>query len=157
MSTSFKDSYYRDLIDRALDELRDNKELEIGDIISQYQRLGDDIANDQFYPSGTDELKEEQVAPFLAKCLREHNSNLIRRFRVLSDSIKEDVKKDINKNLQTALNVIEGMKTSFAENLKKEGEEYLAGLEKDMAEKTVVLKKLDNIISCVTELSSLYR
>lgn len=157
MSTSFKDSYYRDLIDRALDELRDNKELEIGDIISQYQRLGDDIANDQFYPSGTDELKEEQVAPFLAKSLREHNSNLIRRFRVLSDSIKEDVKKDINKNLQTALNVIEGMKTSFADNLKKEGEEYLAGLEKDMAEKTVVLKKLDNIISCVTELSSLYR
>lgn len=157
MSTSFKDSYYRDLIDRALDELRDNKELEIGDIISEYQRLGDDIANDQFYPSGTDELKEEQVVPFLAKCLREHNSNLIRRFRVLSDSIKEDVKKDINKNLQTALNVIEGMKTSFADNLKKEGEEYLAGLEKDMAEKTVVLKKLDNIISCVTELSSLYR
>ena len=157
MSTSFKDTYYRDLIDKALDELRDNKELEIGDIISEYQRLGDDIANDQFYPSGTDELKEEQVASYLARCLREHNSNLIHRFRTLSDSIKEDVKKEINKNLQTALDVIENMKTSFADNLKKEGEEYLAGLEKDMAEKTVVLKKLDDIISCVTELSSLYR
>ncbi len=157
MSTSFKDTYYRDLIDKALDELRDNKELEIGDIISEYQRLGDDIANDQFYPSGTDELKEEQVASYLARCLREHNSNLIHRFRNLSDSIKEDVKKEINKNLQTALDVIENMKTSFADNLKKEGEEYLAGLEKDMAEKTVVLKKLDDIISCVTELSSLYR
>ena len=157
MSTSFKDTYYRDLIDRALDDLRDNKELAIGDIISEYQRLGDDIANDQFYPSDTDELKEEQVASYLARCLREHNSNLISRFRILSDSIKEDVKKEINKNLQTALNVIERMKTSFADNLKKEGEEYLVGLEKDMAEKTVVLKKLDNIISCVTELSSLYR
>ncbi len=157
MSTSFKDTYYRDLIDKALDELRDNKELEIGDIISEYQRLGDDIANDQFYPSGTDELKEEQVASYLARCLREHNSNLIHRFRNLSDSIKEDVKKEINKNLQTALDVIENMKTSFADNLKKEGEEYLADLEKDMAEKTVVLKKLDDIISCVTELSSLYR
>ena len=157
MSTSFKDTYYRDLIDKALDELRDNKELEIGDIISKYQRLGDDIANDQFYPSGTDELKEEQVASYLARCLREHNSNLIHSFRNLSDSIKEDVKKVINKNLQIALDVIEKMKTSFADNLKKEGEEYLAGLEKDMAEKTVVLKKLDDIISCVTELSSLYR
>lgn len=157
MSTSFKDTYYRDLIDKALDELRDNKELEIGDIISKYQRLGDDIANYQFYPSGTDELKEVQVASYLARCLSEHNKKLIHSFRNLSDSIKEDVKKEINENLQPALDVIEKMKTSFADNLKKEGEEYLAGLEKDMAEKTVVLKKIENIISCISELSTLYQ
>ena len=157
MSTSFKDAYYRELIDKALDELRDNKELTIGDIISDYQRQGDDIANQQFYPYGTDELKEEQVNSYLAKCLREHNSNLISNFRILSDSIKEDVKKEINKNLQNALSVIEGMKNSFANNLKKEGETYLASLEKDMEEKTVVLKLIENIINCVTELSNLYR
>jgi hypothetical protein len=157
MSTSFKDAYYRELIDKALDELRDNKELAIGDIISDYQRQGDDIANQQFYPYGTDELKEEQVNSYLAKCLREHNSNLISNFRILSDSIKEDVKKEINKNLQNALSVIEGMKNSFANNLKKEGETYLASLEKDMEEKTVVLKQIESIINCVTELSNLYR
>lgn len=157
MSTSFKDTYYRGLIDKALDELRDNKELAIGDIISDYQRQGDDIANEQFYPSGTDELKEEQVNSYLSRCLREHNSNLINRFRLLSDSIKEDVKKEINKNLQNSLNVIEGMKTSFANNLKEEGEAYLEGLEKDMADKTAVLKKIENIISCITELSTLYK
>ncbi len=157
MSTSFKDAYYRELIDKALDELRDNKELTIGDIISDYQRQGDDIANQQFYPYGTDELKEEQVNSYLAKCLREHNSNLISNFRILSDSIKEDVKKEINKNLQNALSVIEGMKKSFANNLKEEGETYLASLEKDMEEKTVVLKLIENIINCVTELSNLYR
>ena len=157
MSTSFKDTYYRGLIDKALDELRDNKELAIGDIISDYQRQGDDIANEQFYPSGTDELKEEQVNSYLSRCLREHNSNLINRFRLLSDSIKEDVKKEINKNLQNSLNVIEGMKTSFANNLKEEGEAYLEGLEKDMADKTVVLKKIESIISCITELSILYK
>lgn len=157
MSTSFKDTYYRNLIDRALDELRDNKELAIGDIISDYQRQGDDIANDQFYPSGTDELKEEQVNSYLAKCLRDHNSNLISRFRILADSIKEDVKREINKNLQNAVSVIDGMKLSFADNLKKEGEAYLDGLEKDMAEKTVVLKKIDTIITCVSELSTLYQ
>ncbi len=157
MSTSFKDTYYRDLIDRALDTLRDNKELAIGDIISEYQRQGDDIANDQFYPYGTDELKEEQVNSYLSRCLREHNSTLIDRFRILADSIKEDVKKEVNKNLQKAVSVIEGMKTSFTDNLKKEGETYLAGLEKDMEEKTVVLKKIEGIISCVTELSNLYK
>lgn len=157
MSTSFKDRYYRDLIDRALDDLRDNKELAIGDIISDYQRQGDDIANDQFYPSGTEELKEEQVNSYLARCLRDHNSNLISRFRILSDSIKEDVKREINKNLQNAVSVIAGMKDSFADNLKREGEAYLAGLEKDMAEKTVVLKKIESIISCVSELSTLYQ
>ena len=157
MSTSFKDAYYRELIDKALDELRDNKELTIGDIISDYQRQGDDIANQQFYPYGTDELKKEQVNSYLAKCLREHNSNLISNFRILSDSIKEDVKKEINKNLQNALSVIEGMKYSFANNLKKEGETYLASLEKDLEEKTVVLKQIESIINCVTELSNLYR
>lgn len=156
MSTSFKDTYYRNLIDRALDNLRDNKELAIGDIISEYQRQGDDIANDQFYPYGTEELKKEQVNSYISKCLREHNSNLINRFRVLSDSIKEDVKREINKNLQNAVSVIDEMKTSFAENLKKEGEAYLAGLEKDMAEKATVLKKIESIISCISELSTLY-
>lgn len=157
MSTSFKDTYYRDLTDRALDTLRDNKELAIGDIISDYQRQGDDIANDQFYPYGTDELKKEQVNSYLSRCLREHNSTLIDRFRILADSIKEDVKKEVNKNLQKAVSVIEGMKTSFADNLKKEGDVYLAGLEKDMAEKAVVLKKIEGIISCITELSNLYK
>lgn len=157
MSTSFNDTYYRDLIDRALDELRDNKELAIGDIISDYMRQGDDIANDQFYPSGTDELKEEQVNSYLSRCLREHNQNLVKRFRILSDSIKEDVKREINKNLQNAVSVIDGMKNSFTDNLKKEGEAYLTGLEKDMKEKTVVLQKIESIIACISELSTLYR
>lgn len=157
MSTSFKDSYYRNLIDKALDELRDNKELAIGDIISDYQRQGDDIANRQFYPSGTDELKEEQVSSYLSRRLREHNSNLISSFRILTDSIKGDVKREINKNLQNSIRVIDGMKTSFADNLKKEGEAYLASLEKDMEEKTEVLKKIELIISNVSELSNLYK
>ena len=49
------------------------------------------------------------------------------------------------------------MKYSFANNLKKEGETYLASLEKDLEEKTVVLKQIESIINCVTELSNLYR
>ena len=49
------------------------------------------------------------------------------------------------------------MKTSFANNLKEEGEAYLEGLERDMADKTAVLKKIENIISCITELSTLYK
>lgn len=157
MNTSFNDTYYRDLIDRALDILRDNKELAIGDIISEYQRLGDDIANDQFYPSGTEELEESQVNSYISRCLREHNAILISKFRILSDSIKEDVKKEINKNLHNAVSVIDEMKTSFADKLKQEGQDYLDSLEKDMADKTVVLKKIESIITCVTELSSLYK
>lgn len=157
MSTSFKDTYYRNLIDRALDELRDNKELSIGDIISDYQRQGDDIANQQFYPSGTEELKEEQIASYLNRCLREHNSNLISSFRILADSIKEDVKREINKNLQNAIAVIDRMKNSFADNLKKEGADYLEKLEKDMKEKAEVLNKIELIIAHITELSTIYK
>ena len=34
---------------------------------------------------------------------------------------------------------------------------YLTGLEKDMKEKTVVLQKIESIIACISELSTLYR
>ena len=157
MNSSFKDAYYRQLIDKVLDELRDSKELAIGDIISEYQRQGDDIANQQFYPSGTDDLKEEQVPSYLARSLREHNADLIQSFRILADSIKEDVKKEVNKNLQQAIRLIDKMKTDFATNLKQEGKAYLDSLEKDMAEKTVVLQKIEHIIKCVSELATLYK
>jgi hypothetical protein len=75
----------------------------------------------------------------------------------LADSVKADVEREINKNLQGAVDVIERMKTSFADNLKSEGEEYLSRLEKDLSEKTEVLKKIDLIISNITELSNLYK
>jgi F0F1-type ATP synthase membrane subunit b/b' len=157
MSASFNDVYYRNLIDRALDELQDNRELSIGGIISEYQRQGDDIAGNQFSPYGTDDLKESEVGTYLKSSLREHNKLLISSFRNLADSVKADVEREINKNLQGAVDVIERMKTSFADNLKSEGEEYLSRLEKDLSEKTEVLKKIDLIISNITELSNLYK
>ena len=62
------------------------------------------------------------------------------------------MKTEVNKNLSNAINVITDMKTSFADNLKKEGDSYLASLEKDMAEKTEVLKTFDQILSIINEL-----
>ena len=105
-------------------------------MIERYQRDGDDIANTQFYPekNETYDLKESEVMPHLNRRLREHNSILIQRFRVLVDYFKQD------------------MNTSFADNLKKEGDNYLASLEKDMAEKTEVLKTFDQILSIIKDL-----
>lgn len=158
MSTSFKDTYYRNLIDKALDQLKDSQELEIGDLIDEYKRQGEDIANGGlFSPTGTDELKKDSVSSFLRNQLREHNTQLISSCRIVADSIKEDVKQTINKNLKDAIKVIDSMKTSFAENLKKEGEIYLKGLEKDMEEKSVVLKKMETIINSINELYVLYK
>lgn len=156
MSKSFNDSYYRTLIDKALDVLRENKELSIGNLIERYQRNGDDIANKQFYPekSETYDLKESEVKPYLDRRLREHNSYLIQQFRVLVDSLKQDMNTEVNKNLSHAINVITDMKTSFANNLKKEGDHYLESLEKDMAEKTKVLKTFDQILSIIKDLKS---
>ena len=154
MSKSFKDSYYRTLIDKALDVLRANKELSIGNLMERYQRDGDDIANTQFYPekNETYDLKESEVMPHLNRRLREHNSILIQRFRVLVDSFKQDMNTEVNKNLTHAVSVITDMKTSFADNLKKEGDNYLTSLEKDMAEKTEVLKTFDQILSIIKDL-----
>lgn len=159
MSTSFRDSYYRDLIDRALNKLRGNKELAIGNIIHKYTQQGDDIANIQFEPSEseTKDLKEEQVKARLTKLLNEHNTNLIKAIRNLADSVKEDIRTEVNTNLENAMETINDMKESFARDLKKDGEAYLDGLEKDMAEKTTILKKIDDIIANISELSDIYR
>ena len=157
MSTSFKDSYYRNLIDKSLDDLKDSYELNIGGIIKDYTRKGDDIANrGQYVPTGTDELKEEQVPSFIRRQLDAHNCKLIEQCRSLANSIEHDVKTEIGKNLKGATNVINRMKDDFATNLQKEGEAYLKELEKDMAEKATVLKEIESIINCVTELNALY-
>lgn len=158
MSTSFKDTYYRNLIDRALGELKNNQELSIDNLKEKYLRQGEDIANDgRFSPTGTDELKEEAISSFLSRKLHEHNKQLITKCRNLADGLKEEVRLEINKNLKGAIEIIDKMKTSFAENLKKEGEVYLKGLEKDMEEKSVVLKKMETIINNINELYALYK
>lgn len=154
MSKSFNDLYYRTLIDKTLNTLRENKELSIGDLVQSYKRQGQDIANRQFDPSrnDTEDLKEVEVRPYLNKLLRKHNSNLIAQFRILEDSLKEDMRKEINNNLNSATSVINDMKKSFAKNLKKEGDDHLAALEKDLGQKTEVLKTLDQIISIISDL-----
>lgn len=157
MSSAFNDAYYRGLIDKALDVLRDYKELPIGDIITEYKRQGDDIACQQYEPSGTSELKKVEVLPHLRKQLEFHKSGLIKQFRILADQIKSDVKKEINKSLQDSISVINKMKLSFSDNLKKEGDTYLKKMEEDMEEKTEVLNKLEDIVNKVKELSILYK
>ena len=157
MNPSFKDIYYRKLIDRALDKLRYNNILKIDDIITKYRRQGYDIANQQFSPSGTKDLQKEKVGNHIRRCLEEHNRNLVLQIRTLADAIKQDVRTEISKNLEEALKVIGEMKDYFAEKLTKEGEEYLSSLEKDMGDKTAVLEKVENIIACVTELENLYK
>ena len=156
MSTSFNDSYYRNLIDNVLDDLRDNRELKIDTIITDYQRLGADIASQQFSPSGTRELSDKEVAPYLASSLREHNKKLISDNRNLADSIKADVAKEVSKNLEESGRIIDSMKSSFCSRLQEEGEAYLTSLEEDLKDKKVVLEKMDRIIADLSKLFSLY-
>ena len=156
-SSSFNDSYYRNIIDSALDQLRNNKELQIGDLITDYQRQGDNIANQQFEPSGTYDLKEDYVDSHLRESLRQHNINLVNQLRVMVDGLRDDMKREVNRNLKDAVAVINEMKTSFAESLKIEGDAYLASLEKEMMDKTNVLKQLDDVIKCIDGLNKLYQ
>lgn len=158
MSTSFKDTYYRALIDKCLDDLKANEELAIGELLQKYRRKGEDIANDgRYQPTGTRDLKESQVSSHIRDQLSKWNLRLIGECRNLADSIQKDVTSEITKNLGEAIEKVKGMKGNFVNNLKKEGEAYLKGIEKDMAEKTEVLKKIESIINCVNELNILYK
>lgn len=157
MSTSFNDVYYRNLIDSAIEELKGFGELDVRDLIDTVKAQGGDIASEQYYPSDTYDLEENEVDPHLRRQFDEHKKKLIGEFRTLAESLKEDVRKKVNKSLSGAVEVIDGMKTSFAENLQKEGAEYLNSLEKDMEAKTEVLHKMEQITNCLKELSALYK
>ena len=133
-----------------------NKELSIEGIIKGYKRQGEDIAKKQLDISGTRDKQEGEWDNYIESRFNLHSRQLEKEFRVLADSIIEDVKKEVDKNLKDALSLVEEMKKSFADNLQKEGDEYLASLEKDLKEKTVTLDKVKSIITCIGELKTLY-
>ena len=160
MTSSFDDSYYRDLITQSLKTDLSSYPLDIDEIRTKYKRLGDDAADKRYDPSRDEKIKELDEKNYIADISRElnnHKKGLIEEFRSIADSIKHDLSTEVQQNLREAIRAAEKMKNDFAEKLTKEGEEYLAKLEKDMTEKSAVLKQLDNIISCISELSTLYR
>lgn len=156
-STSFEDSYYRDLIDRALDKLRENKELFIGDLRTKLLRMGEDVVFESQFCPNVEDLQEKNVENCLNNQLNEHNRDLVKKLRIVSDAAKTDVVTEVQKNLNEAIAIINDMKTSFADKLKAEGDEYLTKLEEDMMDKTEVLKKIECIVNCIEGLSSLYK
>lgn len=157
MSTSFNDVYYRNLIEKVLDNMRLNKELEIRDLLDRYKREGADIANNQFYPEGTDDLKKDLLSSYLRRQLNEHNSSLISKLRPIEDGIKQDMKTEVAKKASSACGEIEKMKSAFADKLKQESADYLESLEKELMAKTDVLRQLDRVISIVSNMSNLYK
>ena len=157
MSTSFNDVYYRNLIEKVLDNMRLNKELEIRDLLDRYKREGADIANNQFYPEGTDDLKKDQLSSYLRRQLNEHNSSLISKLRPIEDGIKQDMKTEVAKKASSACGEIEKMKSAFADKLKQESADYLESLEKELMAKTDVLRQLDRVIAIVSNMSNLYK
>ncbi len=157
MSTSFNDVYYRNLIEKVLDNMRLNKELEIRDLLDRYKRAGADVANNQFYPTGTDDLKKDQLDSYLRRQLNEHNSSLIRNLNPIADGIKVDMDKEVKKKASSACGEIEKMKSDFSDKLKQESTDYLESLEKDLMAKTEVLRQLDKVIAIVSGMSNLYK
>lgn len=159
MSSTFDDVYYRNIIDSALDEMRNCKELSIGNIITEYQNQGENIANKQFYAADhthTYVLKDNEVQTYLRRQLDEHNKKLKSEFQILSESIVDDISTEVSKSLNNAIGTINGIKSSFKTKLKEEGSTYIEGLEKDMEDKTAVLEKIEKIIICMEQLSNLY-
>lgn len=156
-STTFNDTYYRNLIESALNDLNQNKELEIGDIITEYKHLGYDIARKQYIPYDTKEYKEEQLQSLLKKQLNEHKEVLIHELRNLVVSIKEDTKKQVQKNSNNTTNTIDRLKNDFSKKLTEEGQKYLTQLEKDMSKKTTVLKNIEAAMKYIEELSLMYK
>lgn len=157
MSTAFNDTYYRHLVDKSLDDLNLHLEIkEVGENIDKYQRMSRDIAEEQYVPSGTQELKRSEVSEHLRQQFKKHKRNVQQQLDDIIDGLKHDIKTSVEKNLKSAIAITEDMKTSFADKLQKEGEAYLEQMEKDMQSKMEVLQKMDSIIATLTALNNLY-
>lgn len=157
MSSSFNDSYYRKLIGYCLEDIGHKRILSIGDIKKYYTNKGYAEATCFTIPSSTYDVSESGVKPELKSALDNHINSLKTRYIALAESIRIDVRKEVDKNLKEVIEQIEGLKLNFSGNLKKEGEQYLNQLEKDLLDKVTVLNDIDEIIKYLTELSVLYK
>ncbi|WP_028897599.1 dynamin family protein [Prevotella sp. HUN102] len=157
MSSSFNDSYYRKLIGYCLEDIGHKRILSIGEIKKDYTNKGYAEATRFVIPSSTYNVSKGRVIPILNSALDNHIKFLKTRYITLAESIRIDIRKEIDKKLKEVVEQIEGLKLNFSGNLKKEGEQYLNQLEKDLLDKVTVLNDIDEIIKYLTELSVLYK
>lgn len=157
-STSFNDTYYRQLLDEALDKMRLNKELDVADVLQATEWKIVEICNKQYVPAFSTiyDCEKKQVPDTLAEGLRTYLGEVRGSIHNLQEELVDALKKKIRDSMTQVSDEINKLKTSFATNLTEEGKAYLDQLEADMAQKIEVLKQLDELIQTIGEIRGWY-
>lgn len=155
MSSVFNDNYYRNLIDEALNDLSSSRELSVGSLQKKYKDLGFTQAK-IYEPTGTYDLKESDARSHINSSLRKYKEQLLDSYSNLSDALISDIKIEVEKQLKNSVKIMDSLKSSFSNNLEKEGEEYLQRLEEDSKNKKDILEQIDQIIQIFKQLNALY-
>lgn len=154
-TTSFNNKFYINIVDQTLDKLKLNDRLVIDKL--KYIRKSDKACNSQYYPHDTEDLAKKEVEFELKKQLEEHKEALLDSLQNVSDTMIEDINKEVNKQLESALTTIAGMKDNFASELKSNSKDYVEKLEKELSEKKETEENLTSILNCLRALNELFQ
>lgn len=140
-SNKFDNYYYRNLIDRTLDEFRILEEIDVHRLYDGFKGGLTEIVYS--IKNTSDDINED------IKVLRNEIDNFIK-------NVKCDTKNAVENNMKKAITEIEQMKVDFKDKLAREGKDYLSGLENDLKQGLGVVKKNETIIEKLTELKQMY-
>lgn len=153
-SASFQESFYIYVIDRCLEVLKKDEELSLSK--KKYLRDSDDACV-QYYPEDTDELSKDEIDVFLEKQLNNHNILLINQYRNIADSVTEDMQDEIHAKRDSTIKILKGMQSDFASELRKNSNEFIEKLKKEIKNKKELIDNIDTVISKLNNLQKLFK
>lgn len=154
----FDDDYYRGLLNRCMVGLKKSEELKNIDelVVKAVRGVEEDMTLNREMLRMEDK-KEEDAIEEVRKVWSERVSEARKKLNQQVDGFRGALKIKTKENAESAVKELDKLRDQFSEKLTKEGEQYLAELEKNLREKTESLQRINDFAARLQELSSLYK
>lgn len=154
----FDDDYYRVLLDGCMVDLMKSEELKnIDDLVAKAQQgVEEDVTPDRKILKMEDK-KEAEAIEEAGNVWSGRVKEARKKLNQQVDGFRGALKIKTKENAESAVKELDKLRDQFSEMLTKEGEQYLAELEKNLRRKTERLQRLNDFAARLQELSSLYK
>lgn len=154
----FDDDYYRVLLDRCMVGLKKSEKLKnIDDLLAKAEQgVEEDMTLNREILRMEDKKKSDAIEE-VGKVWSGKVNEARKKLNQQVDGFRGALKMKTKENAESAVKELDKLRDQFSEKLTKEGEQYLAELEKNLREKTESLQRLNDFAVRLQELSSLYK
>lgn len=154
----FDHAYYRVLLEGCMGDLKKSEKLKnIDDLVAKAEQ---GVLEDMTLNRDTlkmEDKKEEDAIEEVKKVWSGRVNEARKKLNQQVDGFRGALKIKTKENAESAVKELDRLRDQFSEKLKKEGEQYLAELEKNLREKTESLQRINDFAARLQELSSLYK